>query len=208
MSKKITFIENLSDDMHCVNAVFRMVHQYYFNKDISWEDLDILTKAIPGKATWTFIGEMEFSKLGLKVTNIEPVDYNELYKTGLKYLDENFSKETADYYREKSNLMSVIKYIPEYLEIVKHESRRATVEEIKKLVQEGALVGVELNSRILNKRDGFSLHYILIYDFDESGFILHDPGLPPIEARHVTYAEFNEAFNFPGANGGVTIFQR
>lgn len=34
--KTIPFIENSKDNMHCVNAVFRMVHQYFFGKDLTF----------------------------------------------------------------------------------------------------------------------------------------------------------------------------
>ncbi|MCA9382636.1 hypothetical protein KC660_04505, partial [Candidatus Dojkabacteria bacterium] len=160
-----------------------------------------------GKGTWTFIGEMEFAKLGLRITNIEPIDYQILYKKGTIYLQEIFSKQTADYYIFQSNIESVIKYIPEYLKVVKHETRKASVKEIKEYIQEEALIGVELNSRILNDRDDLSLHFVLIYDFDDHGFFIHDPGLPPIKARHVLFDKFDKAFNFKGSNAAVVVFE-
>ncbi len=203
---KIKFVENSPDNMHCVNAVFRMVYQYFFAKDLTWEEIDTLTKAIPGKATWTFIGEMEFAKLGLEVINIEPLDYKLLFEKGIDYLKGTCGENTAEYYINKSNIEAVIKYIPDYLKIVKHETRRATIAELIEYLEKGALIGVELNSRILNKRDGFSLHFVLLYGFDDKGFYINDPGLPPIEARYVTFEEFDTAFNFEGANGGVVVF--
>ena len=206
--KKIPFVSNSKDDMHCVNAVFRMVSKYYLNRDFTWEELDKLTHAIPRKATWTFIGEMEFAKMGLKVTNVEPVDYKKLYQKGVKYLSTIMGEDTYNYYLKKSNIVSVIKFIPEYLKNVKHETRRATVDEIVKLLKDGNLIGAEVNSRILNHKDGFSLHFVLLYDFDGKNIILHDPGLPPIKARKVSLEEFDKCFNFKGANGGIIIFSK
>ncbi len=206
--KKIPFVANAPDDMHCVNAVFRMVHMYFFETDLSWEEIDKPTKTESNLATWTFIGEMEFAKKGLKVTNIEPLDYEQLYNQGVSYLNEILGKETAEYYLTKSNIASVLKFIPDYLKIVRHETRRVSLEEIKKLLDRKALIGAEINSRILNRRKGFSLHFVLIYDYDAEGYWIHDTGEPPVEARHVTFAEFNQAFNFPGANGGITIFEK
>lgn len=208
MKKTPTFVENCNDNMHCVNAVFRMVHQYFFGKDLTWKNIDKLTKAIQGKATWTFIGEMEFTKKGLDIINIEPVDYKKLYREGESYLIKILGKETANYYLKKSNIASVLKYIPEYLKTVKHETRRATIKEIIDYLKQGALIGVEVNSRILNKKSGFSLHFVLLYDFDGKNIILHDPGLPPIQSRKVTIEEFDKCFNFKGANGGITIFTK
>lgn len=208
MQKKVPFVRNHKDNIHCVNAVFRMIHQYFFGKDLSWKQIDQLTKAIPGKVTWTFIGEMEFAKKGLSVTNIEPISYRELYKQGVDYLKRRVGKKTADYYLKKSNIASVLKYTPEYLKTVKHETRRASIKEIIKLLKQGCLIGVEINSRILNNKPGFGLHFVLLYDFDGKNIILHDPGLPPIKSRKVSLKEFDKCFHFPGANGGITVFRK
>lgn len=208
MQQEPAFVSNSADDMHCVNAVFRMVAKHFLNQDFTWEELDKLTYAIPDKATWTFMGEMEFAKRGLKVRNIEPIDYKKLYEKGASYLTTILGKDTADYYLNKSNIGSIIKYIPEYLKIVKHETRRAMLQEIIASLQAGALIGAEVNSRILNHKDGFSLHFVLLYDFDGTNIILHDPGLPPIKARKVTLKEFDACFNFKGANGEIVFFSK
>lgn len=194
--------------MHCVNAVFRMVSQHLISKDFTWEELDTLTRAIPGKATWTFLGEMEFAKLGITVLNIEPVDYERLFKVGIDYLQTVMGKDTFDYYINESNIVSVIKYIPSYLQYVKHETRRATTSEIVNYINSGYLVAAEVNSSILNRKKGFSLHFVLLYGFDGKHIILHDPGLPPVEARKISLKEFESCFNFSGANSGIIVFSK
>lgn len=88
MVKDIPFIANSADNMHCVNAVLRMVLKYFFHSEMSWKEIDQLTKAIPGKATWTFIAEMELVKRGLEVKNIEPLDYQLLFQERISYLDK------------------------------------------------------------------------------------------------------------------------
>lgn len=208
MSKQVPFVSNTEDNMHCVNAVFRMLYKHFFHQDISWEELDKLTKAIPGKATWTFIGEMELAKKGLYVLNIEPVDYEKLYKEGVKYLSKVVGPQNAQYYFEKSNIESAIPFIPEYLKYVNHETRRSSVEEIIQLLKKGFLIGVEINSKILNKEPGFSLHFVLLYNFDGENIILHDPGLPPKKGRKVSLEEFKKCFSYEGANQGITLFAK
>lgn len=207
MRKDIPFVSNSSDNMHCVNAVFRMVHQYFFGKDLTWKEIDTLTHAVPAKATWTFVGEMEFAKKGLEVINIEPVDYKLLYKEGVGYLSNVVGKKTAEYYFQKSNIASVIQLIPEYLEYVKHETRRSSIDEIITFLKQGFLIGTEVNSETLNKKNGFDLHFVLLYDFDKENIILHDPGLPPIKKRKVSREEFKKCFAYEGANQGITLFK-
>ncbi|MBI3486157.1 hypothetical protein HY025_04430 [Candidatus Daviesbacteria bacterium] len=203
----VPFIKNSKDNMHCVNAVFRMIHKHYFKKDLNWKEVDRVTKAIPGKGTWTFMGEMWLAKKGLRVLNIEPTDYKLLYKEGVEYLNKVVGKETAQYYLNSSNVGSVIKYIPEYLSTVKHFTRKSSIKEIIKFLKKGYLIGAEINSGILNNESEFDLHFILIYDFDGKNLIIHDPGLPPIKSRKVSLEEFNKCFNYPGSNSGIVVFQ-
>ncbi|HUO56115.1 MAG TPA: hypothetical protein VMU27_01630 [Candidatus Paceibacterota bacterium] len=208
MNEVPAFISNTADDMHCVNAVFRMIAIHLLNKDFTWEEIDTLTKAIPGKATWTFIGETEFVKMGLKVKNIEPIDYEELHKQGITYLKEIMGRYAYNYTENRSNLVSVIQYIPEFIERVEHETRRASVEEVIGYLREGKLVAAEVNSNLLNNKPGFNLHFVLLFDFDGEHIILHDPGLPPIESRKVTPTEFEACFNYEGANGEIAVFSK
>ncbi|KKQ74356.1 MAG: hypothetical protein US96_C0034G0017 [Candidatus Woesebacteria bacterium GW2011_GWB1_38_5b] len=206
--KKIPFVANSSDNMHCCPAVFRMLSKYYFDEDLNWREIDRIMKSVSRKGTWTFPGLTYLAKKGLKITSVEPVNYQKLYKYGPDYLRKVVGKDTANYYLYKSNIQSVIPFIPEFLENVKHEIRKGSIEEIIRNLKEGFLVSVEVNSRILNNKPGFSLHYILLYDCDGENIVFHDPGLPPIKARKITLKDFEKAFNFPGSNGGITIFRK
>lgn len=200
------FVANSSDDFHCVNAVFRMVLQHFLNVDLSWEQIDAATKSIPEKGTWTIGGDLLLAKRGIKVLNIEPVDYIALHHNGVEYLSRVFGEQTADYYLTRSNIASVIPDIPEFLTFVSHETRLISTKEIISHLEKGALVGTTVNSSILNHTKGFALHYILLYNFDGVYFHLHDPGLPPAPSRKITVEEFEKSFFYPGGNGGVEIF--
>lgn len=200
------FVANSDDDKHCVNAVFRMVLKHFLNEDMSWEQIDTITKVIPGKGIWTVAGDIMLVKKGIRVSNIEPLDYERLYKEGVSYLSTLYGKETVQYYLERSNIEAVIPDIPTFLNTVNHETRKATTEEISRLAKEGYLIGVTINSSILNQKSGFSLHYVLVYDFDGTSLYLHDPGLPPVPSRKVSISEFEKSFNYPGGNGGIEVF--
>ena len=206
MNKIPPFVSNSEDGMHCVNAVFRMIAQDLLGRDYSWEEIDALSHAEPPKGTWSFPLETTFTKMGVHVKNIEPVDYAKLYEGGLEYFKTIVGKDDFEWTATKSNLISVLHLIPEFIETVEHETRRATMAEIVQWLQEGKLIAAQINSSILNSKPGTSLHFVLLYDFDGENLHLHDPGLPPIESRKVPLQEFEKAFAYEGANGETTLF--
>lgn len=173
---------------------------------MSWEEIDTATKSIPGRGTWTICGDILLAKRGIHVSNIEPVDYEALYTQGEPYLHTVFGQDTANYYMKRSNLASVISDIPEFLQTVHHETRRIQTKEIISFLNKGACIGATIQANILNKKSGFTLHYVLLYDFDGTHFHVHDPGLPPMPSRKITLQEFESSFIYPGGNGGVEIF--
>jgi hypothetical protein len=208
MNKEIKFYPNHEDNMHCSQAVFRSLFNYFFDEELSWEEIEAITKTIPGKGAWTMAAEIELAKRGVEVINIEPFDYEKYYNEGVDYLKNNFDESTVNYYLEKSNLLSVHDDIPLFLQLVKHETRRAGIEDIDSFLSNGYLIGAEINSRILNKREGFSLHYVLIREGKNQSYIINDPGAPPIENREVTKEEFIQALGKEGSNGEVTAFRK
>jgi hypothetical protein len=205
------FYPNHEDNLHCSQAVFRSLFNHFFGEDLTWEEIDRITKTIPGKASWTMAAHMALADRGVEVVNIEPFDYEKFETEGLAYLEKNFDKDTVNWYREKSNLMVVKGDIPEFLKKVKHETRRATGEDIDNFLAKGYLIGAEINSRVLNKKPGFSLHYVLVREANNGNYIVNDPGggsSPPVENRMVTKSEFLEALGKDGANGEVTAFKK
>jgi hypothetical protein len=206
--KNVPFVANHKDNQHCVNAVYRMIHQYYLGTDLSWSQIDKISHAHKGKGTWTFPMETYLAKKGIHVCNIEPVDYRKLYAEGVDYLFEVMGEKMANYFIHRSNISHVLQYIPEYIRSVKHETRRSSMNDIIKLLQEGCLVAAEINMSIMNKTPGFDMHVVLLYDYADGKIIFHDPGLPPVEGRTITPEIFKECFRFAGANGAITYFSK
>jgi hypothetical protein len=204
--KQIPFVANHQDNLHCVNAVFRMLHQYYFGYDLSWSQIGRIAHNQKGKGTWSFPIETYFAKKGIQVFNIEPIDYQKLYDTGESYFYKVLGEKTAKYFIENSNFAKVKRYIPEFIKYVRHETRRASTDEIIGFLKNGNLISTEINMSIMNLLPGFILHDILLYDFRDGKIIFHDPGLPPVKSREITPEKFSECFNFEGANGEVTVF--
>jgi len=207
MTKKVPFIANHKDNMHCVMAAFRMVYQYYLGKDLTWKQIDKIAHTIKGKGSWTFPLELDLSLKGIDVLNIEPVDYSKLYKFGESYLTKAVGKETANYYLKQTNIANVLDLIPRYIQNVKHITRKGKINEIISFLKRGYLVQAEVNASILDNYEGFDLHTILLYDFDGVNLIAHDPGLPPRPERKITLDEFTKCFAYEGASQAIVVFK-
>jgi len=204
--KSVPFISNTLDDTHCVGAVYRMVHQYYFHEDISWDEIDRITRKEKGKGIWTFPLDIEFVKKGITIRNIEDVERQKIYTEKEKYIQEHYGKQNAEYYLNQSNVLSLVDLIPEYLKLVAQETRKATISDIQGYLEKGCLIGAEVDSGRLNDREVGLLHYVLLYGLTTDGIVLHDPGLPPQAARVVTLEKFSTSFLYEGAGSALTIF--
>lgn len=202
------FVANSDDDMHCVTAVYRMLYLYFFQEEYSWEQIEDLARATPGKGTWTFVADTALAGRGIRITNIEPVDYEALYKQGPKYLRTLYGDKMADYYLERSNIADVIQYIPDFLGVVRHETRKSKTAEVLKYVRSGKLVGVEVNSSILNRQKGFNLHFVLVYNCTKTHVIFHDPGLPAMPHRKITIKKFKECFEHAGGSCSAHVYEK
>jgi hypothetical protein len=205
--KNIPFVANHKDNMHCAMAVFRMVNQYYFSQDLTWQQIDKIAHTQKGKGSWTFPMELYLAKKGLQILNIEPVDYELLSVKGPEYIKQVEGNKVGEYYLNKTNLRSVIKYIPDYLIHVNHETRRASVKEVVGYLRKGYLITVEVDSARLFKYEGYELHLILLYGLKGKSILANDPGLPPVPHRIMTLSEFNNCFAYKGASQAIVVFK-
>lgn len=197
--QQVPFFSNTKDGTHCVQATFRSMLKHFLpSQEFSWEELDKLSKKEEGKGTWWFPLLLEIQKLGIEIIDISPFDLSRYYEEGEKYLLATQHQEVVDFMLTKSNLKKVRKYIPEFLKKIDFQNRAATLEELKKFVKDGWLVGVDLNSRTLNKKEGYSSHMVTVFGCKDGYIIFHDPGLPPCPRRVVSENLFLQAWEYGG----------
>src|SRR5581483_3299184 len=204
--KDVPFFANTADGTHCVQACFRSMLKYFVpERDFSWTELDKLTHKLPRKGTWWFQMVLQFKKLGLKTKFIEYFDYERYWKEGNDYISGIFSPEVAEYHLHRSNLPDVKHLIPEFLRQTGFKPRPATIEDIDKLLANGWLMAIDINSRTLNNRSGYSGHAVVVYKKEGQNYLIHDPGLPPNPSRKVTRKKLLEAWQYAGKNNTSLI---
>ena len=198
MTRNVPFYPNTPDGMHCVQAAFGSMLEYFLHHSFSYDELDRLTHRVGSGGTWWFPALTEFHQLGLDTLMISTFDYDKFYREGEPYLRRVYPQEVVNWYIDKSNLLAVKSFIPDYLQSSHLETRAASMDDIDRLLTAGWLVGVDLNSRTLNGREGFSSHMVTIFDSSKQSLTLHDPGLPPHPNRKVSKDTFLEAWSYTG----------
>lgn len=177
------FYENRQDDMSCMLAVYRSVIQRFTGKRLSWKELETLTGYRNGKAAWTLKALTELAHEGWDIKMFEPFDYAKYHEQGVPYLQEVFTKEEAEWQLKNSNIRDIRPLIPDFLRTVRHIKKQPTLDDIDAMVDEGRLVSLVLNSHVLNSKDGYLAHNVLVYAHDQNSYTFHDPGLPGKPSR-------------------------
>jgi len=49
----------------------------------------------------------------------------------------------------------------------------------------------------LNKRNGYTGHFVVIKGYDGNLLTIHDPGLPPMENRRIDFQTFENSWAYP-----------
>ncbi len=174
MSKKIPFYLNTEDNAHCAPAVFKSLIEYFMNETLSWLEMDELGHSVPGKGTWTAPYHLKLAQGGVEVVIIEQFDYKKFAKDGLQYLET--LGEKGEFYINHSNWSESLSSIKPFIDRVRVRNHNAHIGEIDELLEGGYLVGVELNSKVINGKDGFTLHYVLVKSKQGDDYIINDPG--------------------------------
>ena len=191
--KKVPFYANHDDNMHCSIAVYRMLFDYFMDRRIGWAEMDKMAGFENGKAPWTVTIWERMSRQGFDVRMIELFDYARYEKEGDAYLRKYLTKEEYDWQVKHTNILDIQPAIASFLKQVHVESRRPTLGDIDDMLDDGRLVMLTLNSRVLNDKEGYVSHAVLVIGQNSREYVIHDPGLPGRPNLHVPKLKIWEA---------------
>lgn len=176
MMRAVPFYPNHEDGMRCMLATYRSIFDYFLHRKTNWDELAAFTGYTPGRAAWTLKSLVQFAAMGFDITMIESFDYRSFSKEGEAYLQTRYGPEELSWYLQHSNLMDIAPLIPAFLQTINHQQRSPELHDIDELLRQGRLVFVTVNSRVLNSREGYASHALLITDKVNEHYIAHDPG--------------------------------
>jgi hypothetical protein len=198
INKGLTFYPNTPDDTHCFQAALKMVLKYFYpREDYSFEDLDKITAKVEGLWTWPTAGILWLKNKGMKVKVIEIFDFKKFVKKGGQYIIDEFGATVGQEQIDHSDIAQEQVLAMNYIKKVSIEKRIPTISELRTLLENGYLPICNVNSEKLNRKEGYTGHFVIVKGYDEHGFVIHDPGLPPLKNRKVTNNEFDQAWAYP-----------
>jgi hypothetical protein len=207
---QVPFYGNTEDNTHCFQAGMRMILKYFYpDEEYEWKQLEEISCKAEGKWTWPMAAYIWMAKKGLEVKSIRMFDYERFSKDPEGYLYEFFTPEVAKAQIDHADIHEEAKRAAIFAREFKGIRAVPTVEDIKRHLDEGYLVGASVNSKAMKHKEGYSGHFVVIFGYDEGGFIMHDPGLPPAPDRHVDYATFEKAWAYSGEKTkSMTAFRK
>lgn len=198
MNYEVLFVSNTEDDMHCMQAAYLMILKYFKPElELSWEDWSKVTGYEDGKATWASASLLWFKDHGFDVMHISLFDYDDFIKNGPEYLLRAFGPEAGGWQVENSNIKIELTRAKQLINNGLIKQAEPKTKDIKKFLDDGYLVRVLVNARKLAGKEGYFGHAVAVIGYDENGFIIHDPGLPPLPNRHLKFADFEAAWADP-----------
>lgn len=196
---KVPFITNTPDDKHCVPVAYMMIIKAFDPAfSMSIEEWSELAGYEEGKGTWANGSLLWLDEHGYEVKHINYFDYPKFVEKQDGYLLELAGEEVGQWMIDHTNMQAEVERTKQLIAagtII--EKRVPTQQDIRQYLDDGYLLRINVNYAKLAGRDGYVGHSIVIFDYDDSGVHLHDPGLPAIENRHVSWGDLEAAWADP-----------
>ncbi len=196
----VPFFSNTPDDTHCFQAAMKMVYEYFKpDEKLSFAEWDKISAKVEGLYTWQMAGLLWMAK-DFYVTDIETFDYKRFIEEGGSYLHELLGDEVAENQIKNSDIEQEKRYAREFLDRIRIDRRAPAINDITVLLDKINLVVCNVNARVMNNKEGYAGHFVVVKGYDEEHLIVHDPGLPAYENRKVPYELFMKAWAYPNKN--------
>lgn len=201
MQLTIPFYPNQATPSHpegayCQEMSLKMLLGYFEPTRIyELAELEKITDRTPEKSGWEMAYTLWLMEHGYEVKRFSAFDYKAFQKKGLEYIREEYGDETAEWQNANSDVPKAQAQVASYLARVDLVSKKPTIEDIKQVMQDGYLVKVAVDSGDLNNLGNYVGHFVVVTGYDDTSIWFHDPGLPPLENRHVSYELFQKAMD-------------
>lgn len=167
--------ENPSDK--CVPAVLAMVLAYFMpERSFTMTEAENLCGYVQGKGTWKSQLLLSLHELGFSTVWIEEFDHHKFVANPEAYLATILDEESLDWQINNSDLPKEADLMSQYLDSeLPLENRQGNRQDIKKFLDEGWLVMLEVNENTIAGIPGYLGHVVLVIGYDDENVTIHNP---------------------------------
>lgn len=194
-TKDVPFVSNTPDDMRCGHATLLSIRKYFEPQTtLTLDDIDRAIRNPKGTGTWRMAGMLWMLKSGYEVQAVELLDYEAFAVRGLAYIEEHFGAEVAAWEAKYFDIPAEQARAVEFAARVVPLERIPEQQDIRDYLDHGYIVQLTVNAKKLRGESGYLGHAVLVIGYDDTGFVLHDPGLPPRPRCYVANEQLEAAW--------------
>lgn len=183
----------------CALACYTMAAQYLLpNENISFENLGKLSKWEPGYAVWGFGAWKFIMDHNVEIIDYDSIDYSLWVKDGFDAIEKTLPPKEFEFIKKVTFKPDELKKLIEECLIdnnFTYIQRKPTWDDVLSEYSKPGICNVTLNSDMLNGRDGFTGHQVVIIEINDDEVICHDPNFKGTGAyRKVSLELFKKSF--------------
>jgi hypothetical protein len=196
--EEMPFFDN-PDNNHCLEACLGTIIEYQTGNKLTDDELEQITGKVEGEYSGTWLAFTNLNKLGFEITTIGGFDHKKFGESGYAYVREFLGEDIANQWRGVVNLEREQLCAKEASAVVNTETRRPTIEDIKRLVDGGKTTIAYVNGLALSGMEGFRGHFVTIIGYEPitGKVIIHNPGFLGGPNQSISYKHFEKAWYDP-----------
>ncbi|WP_217921922.1 hypothetical protein [Miltoncostaea oceani] len=177
------------------------------------QTIDKQTGYVPERLTWSFRAMLYMANLGLRIQWIEDFDRTLFLRDARAAIAPMFDNdddliarilEGTDVRLEQDVVANLLNH-PR----VQNEIRVPTVSDIKSAIKGQSLALCPINVRVLQQREGWYGHFVVVDGYSSTEVRTQDPGLPPVANQWLDDERFAKAWAWPEpALASATLISR
>lgn len=167
---------------------------------LSMGEAERITGFVAGRATWSYAAMLAFADAGLDVIQIEATSPDAFAADPVQEVRRLYGDvEATRWVLRHDALAPEIERVRRCLDHpqIHFRVREPTLDDLRRALTAGASVIVSLNHNRLLGGDGYTPHFVIVVDSDESQVVLDNPGPPGRPGQVVALDLFLAAWRSP-----------
>lgn len=175
--KQVPYLPNPGNA--CALACYTMVAQYLLPKEgVTFQQLSDIANRCEGYVVWEFPIWKWLMDRNLHITDYDVIDYDAWIADGVPGFARSIPAEEFKWYQENTyDLNEVTPHIraafdhPNFT----YHKRKPTWHDVVAEYKEPGICDIVLNSKALNREEGFAAHRVVLIEITDDEVVFHDP---------------------------------